>query len=92
LLTLSVAGWFRYLAGRDDQRSPIEVVDPMATTLQRLAAIGGTDPRPLLASHASLQQLGEHPTFVAGLQRACESLERGAHHAIAEQLSVGAMR
>jgi len=43
MLSLAVAGWFRYLAGTDD------IVDPLATRLAECARSGGADPGALLA-------------------------------------------
>ena len=43
MLSLAVAGWFRYLAGT------FEIVDPLATRLAECARSGGADPGALLA-------------------------------------------
>ncbi len=67
LLTLAVAGWFRYLQGTDDQGKAITVEDPEAATLQERARAGGDDPRPLLSLRALFGDLGDSPDFVAHL-------------------------
>jgi fructuronate reductase len=41
-LALAVAGWMRYVGGRDERGEPIDVRDPMAERLRPLAA--GPDP------------------------------------------------
>jgi mannitol 2-dehydrogenase len=64
LLALAVAGWFRYLLGRDDAGRPLEVDDPLADRLTALARAGGTDPRPLLGERSLFGDLVDHPAFV----------------------------
>ena len=48
-LTFTIACWFRYLNGRDEQDREIKMRDPMAARLHELAVQGGEDPTPLLA-------------------------------------------
>lgn len=76
LLTLAVAGWFRYLRGTDDNGAPLLVDDPHAEQLQALARAGGTDPRPLLGLRSLFGPLGDDAAFVDELQQALEQLER----------------
>jgi fructuronate reductase/mannitol 2-dehydrogenase len=76
LLTLAVAGWFRYLRGTDETGTPVVVDDPHADELQALARAGGTDPRPLLGLHSLFGTLGNDDGFVAELQEALERLDR----------------
>ncbi len=76
LLTLAVAGWFRYLRGTDETGAPLEVDDPHAGQLQALARAGGTDPRPLLGFRSLFGDLGEDAGFVAELQHALVRLDR----------------
>ncbi|SEP07147.1 mannitol dehydrogenase family protein [Trujillonella endophytica] len=68
LLTLAVAGWIRYL----QLHEPAE--DELGPRLQALARAGGTDPRPVLAVRPVFGNLGEHPAFVADLERALRDL------------------
>ena len=70
LLTLAVAGWFRYLSGTDEQGQAIKIEDPMAATLQERALAGGTDPRPLLSLHGLFGDLGQDAPFVTELEAA----------------------
>jgi fructuronate reductase len=42
-LALAVAGWMRYVAGKDEQGQPIDVRDPLAQTLRRTADAAGPD-------------------------------------------------
>ena len=74
LLTLAVAGWFRYLSGTDEQGRPIPIEDPMAATLQERAQAGGPDPRPLLALRGVFGDLGDNPHFVSALEAALRRL------------------
>jgi fructuronate reductase/mannitol 2-dehydrogenase len=76
LLTLAVAAWFRYLRGTDADGREIEIDDPRADVLQRLARAGGTDPRPLLGEASIFGDLDRFPGFVAELQQVLERLDR----------------
>ncbi len=67
LLTLALAGWFRYLTGRDEQDQPYFIDDPRAAELQALAKQGGTDPRPLLALTDLFGSLGQSEPFIQSL-------------------------
>jgi fructuronate reductase len=42
-LTLGVAGWMRYVIGRDEKGQPIDIRDPMAEQLSQIAAAHGHD-------------------------------------------------
>jgi mannitol 2-dehydrogenase len=48
MLSLAVAGWFRYLAGTDETGGTLEIIDPLATRLTQCARSGGADPEALL--------------------------------------------
>lgn len=88
LLTLAVAGWFRYLQGTDDQGEPIAIQDARADELRALALEGRENPRPLLSVHNIFGALGEDETFVAELEAALRSLStRGAHSTVSFYLS-----
>jgi mannitol 2-dehydrogenase len=67
LLTLAVAGWFRYLTGTDEQGAPIVVEDQMLDQLQPLAQQGKDDPRPLLQVKSLFGDLGQNQAFVSRL-------------------------
>ena len=87
LLTLAVAGWFRYLRGEDEQGRPYAIDDPRAAELQALARQGGADPRPLLALTDLFGDLGRSPSFVSGLTRFGEQLDSdGARATLARAL------
>ena len=51
-LSLTMAAWFRYLNGADEQGQPLPVDDPMANILTKLAQTGGADPNQLLSIKA----------------------------------------
>ena len=53
LLTLAVAGWMRYVAGRDEAGRTIEVDDPLAATFATIALRHRDEPRGL--AHALLE-------------------------------------
>lgn len=48
-MSLTIAAWFRYLNGKNDQGQPMPIDDPMADILTERAQAGGTDPTPLLS-------------------------------------------
>jgi fructuronate reductase/mannitol 2-dehydrogenase len=74
LLTLAVAGWFRFLAGEDEAGRTIEVQDAQRDRLQELVRQGGTDPRPLLAERSLFGDLVHDEAFVAELEQALQQL------------------
>ncbi len=76
LLTLAVAGWFRYLRAVDLDGAPITVEDARSDRLQALARAGGDDPRPLLTVREVFGDLGEAQWFVTTLQRMIGSIDR----------------
>jgi mannitol 2-dehydrogenase len=87
MLTLAVAGWFRYLQGHDDAGRAITVQDPMAVTLQVRARAGGDDPRPLLGLREVFGDLGDSAPFVAALQSDLQQLRaEGARATLAAHL------
>nr|MBA3748507.1 mannitol dehydrogenase family protein [Solirubrobacterales bacterium] len=69
LLTLAVAGWCRYLRGVDEDGNAVVVDDPAADRLRKLALAGGSDPRPLLADHATFGPLGRDREFADAVAR-----------------------
>lgn len=95
LLTLAVAGWFRYLRGVDSAGDEIEIEDALGERLCCLALEGGDDPRPLLAERSVFGALGDAPQFVAALERALRALRRDGPRAtidacLASELSLAA--
>jgi len=86
-LTLALAGWFRYLTGTDEQGNPIEINDPQSSELQRLAKIGGADPRPLLSLQNIFGDLSNNDHFVQSLTSALKTLTTiGAKEAIRQSI------
>jgi mannitol-1-phosphate/altronate dehydrogenase len=67
LLTLAVAGWFRYLRGKDEQGQEIPLADPLAQELRARANEGQDDPRPLLSLRQLFGDLGDNQKFVTEL-------------------------
>ncbi|MBE9158072.1 mannitol dehydrogenase family protein [Nodosilinea sp. LEGE 06152] len=63
-LSLTIAAWFRYLNGKDDQGNAMPIDDPMADTLTERARSGGTDPMPLLNLTEIFGDLPQSPRFV----------------------------
>ncbi|NLS91442.1 MAG: mannitol dehydrogenase family protein [Planctomycetaceae bacterium] len=88
LHALALAGWFRYLAGTDEQGAPITINDPIATELQTRAQAGGKDPARLLALGDLFgTDLSENQYFVTELCRAMESLyEHGTRATLRDYL------
>ena len=87
LLTLALAGWFRYLRGEDEQGRPFTIDDPRAAELQRLARQGKSDPRPLLGLTDLFGDLGQSSSLVAQLTRLGEQLDAdGARATLARAL------
>ena len=68
LMTLTLAGWLRYLTGEDEQGQAYFVDDPRAAELTPLARQSGADPRPLLALTDLFGDLGQYAGFVSLLQ------------------------
>ncbi|MCW2813072.1 MAG: Mannitol dehydrogenase domain protein [Nocardioides sp.] len=87
LLTLAVAGWFRYLQGTDLEGAPIEVTDARLEALQPVALRGGTDPRPLLDAMGAAADLRADGALVQDLTSALQDLELGVRTAVRRRLS-----
>lgn len=88
LLTLAVAGWFRYLFGVDEQGEPILVEDHLAGELQARAREGREDPRPLLRMHSLFGDLERDEAFVTSLEEALRLLyAQGARATLAHYLA-----
>ncbi|HEY8283134.1 MAG TPA: mannitol dehydrogenase family protein, partial [Chloroflexota bacterium] len=90
LLTLAVAGWFRYLSGVDEHGEPILVEDQLVETLQSRAREGREDPRPLLRLTGLFGDLAGNEPFVISLAEALRLLyTRGARATLAHYLASG---
>ncbi|SCW02147.1 LAFE_0E15236g1_1 [Lachancea fermentati] len=73
LLTLGVAGWFRYLTGIDMKGNEFTIEDVMAPKLIQAAREGGRDPHPLLNIKVLFgSDLRENAEFVKKLTLALE--------------------
>jgi mannitol 2-dehydrogenase len=84
LLTLAVAGWFRYLRGVDERGSRLVLDDPLAKALKTAALAGGADPRPLLAVCGQFGDLSTDREFVSELGEALRELDqRGVRATVA---------
>ena len=88
LLTLAVAGWFRYLQGADYAGNPIEIEGPRKEEFMHLARAEGADPRPLLEVRDVFGGLADDEAFVRDLHVASEALRAGPRETIATWLSV----
>ncbi len=76
-LCFTVAAWFRYLDGRDDQGNALPVNDPMAGELTLRAREGREDPGPLLSLRALFgEQLPAAPAFRSRVQDDLRALYR----------------
>jgi fructuronate reductase len=85
-LALAVAGWMRFVSGRDEVGRPIELNDPMARRLRALADAAGAD-----ASRLASALLGVGEIFGADLphdRRFTSAVERS----LAELFEKGAAR
>ena len=88
LLTLAVAGWFRYLQGADYAGNPIEIEGPRKEEFMHLARAEGADPRPLLEVRDVFGGLADDEAFARDLHVASEALRAGPRETIATWLSV----
>ncbi len=78
-LALAVAGWMRYMCGVDEAGRTIDVQDPLARELARVAAANDRDPAALVRGFTSLTQifgddLPNDPRFTAPVTRALADL------------------
>jgi len=88
LLTLAVAGWFRYLRGVDEQGREIAIVDPLADELRTRANEGKDDPHPLLGLRRVFGPLGQNDAWVSELFAALHELDaRGAKATLSAYLA-----
>jgi mannitol 2-dehydrogenase len=92
LMTLALAGWFRYLRGTDLQGRPIEITDAMLDDLQPLAVRGGCDPRPLLSKRSVMGPLADDLALQLDLRVALRDLETGIRTAVTDRLDAAEPR
>ena len=76
LLALAVAGWWRYLEGRDEPGRAYPIQDPLADALARLRASAPGDARALLSFAPVFGELGQSPVFVDAVVAHSASLKR----------------
>jgi mannitol 2-dehydrogenase len=85
-LCFTVASWFRYLTGKDDEGRELPINDPMSKKLIEAALSGGKDPQSLLSIHEVFSKsLASSPRFVTELREALASFyENGARATLAK--------
>ncbi|GAB2594074.1 mannitol 2-dehydrogenase [Paractinoplanes abujensis] len=88
MLTLAVAGWFRYLQGHDYAGEPIDVEGPRRDEFVALARQEDADPRPLLTVRDVFGDLADDASFVRDLHVASEALRAGPRDTIETWLAV----
>jgi fructuronate reductase/mannitol 2-dehydrogenase len=87
LLTLALAGWFRYLKGTDFSGRVIDIEDARLDDLQARALRGGVDPGPLLDVPGVTDGLREDVGLWWDLRLAMRDLEHGVEAAVQHRLS-----
>jgi mannitol 2-dehydrogenase len=88
-MSLTVAAWFRYLNGQDDQGNPMPIDDPMADILTQRVREGGSDPKPLLSLSEIFGDLPQSSRFVDTVAEKLRSLhEFGAKGTLAQATQV----
>ena len=88
-MALTIAAWFRYLNGQDDQGNPITIDDPMADILSQRARSGGTDPTALLSLSELFGDLPQSTYFVESVTNHLRTLsEHGAKKTLTQLLQI----
>jgi fructuronate reductase len=82
LLALAVAGWMRYVTGRDEQGRAIDVRDPLAARLRALADEAGLTAQRLAPALLSVREvfgtdLPADPRFAEAVTAALDDVIRG---------------
>ncbi|UDQ89907.1 mannitol dehydrogenase family protein [Xanthobacter autotrophicus] len=93
LLALGVAGWMRYVTGRDEQGNAIDVRDPLAARLKALADEAGPDASRLAPALLSVREvfadLGADPRFAGPVRDALARLMARGAAATVEEMAGG---
>ena len=89
LLSFTVACWFRYLTGRDEQGREIRLLDPMGARLQELARLGGKDPSRLIDLREIFSaEMAQAPIFRCHLRELLRGFyEEGARATLVQAIS-----
>ena len=89
MLSFTVAAWFRYLTGKDDQGKELPINDPMSKKLTERARAGGKDPQSLLSMREVFSEsLATSPRFVDQVREVLESFyDKGARATLTNALS-----
>ncbi|MEG1115513.1 MAG: mannitol dehydrogenase family protein, partial [Janthinobacterium sp.] len=74
LLAFTVACWFRYLEGHDEQGREMPLNDPYGARLRALALQGGADATALLSLRELFGDLSDTPAFTQAVGQALVSL------------------
>ncbi|MBG1232329.1 mannitol dehydrogenase family protein [Aestuariivirga litoralis] len=93
-LSLGVAGWMRYLTGRDEKGQVIDVRDPLATQLGRIAEQAGGDAEQLVRGLLQVKEifgadLKQHEAFISLLITQAKSLLDHGARATIQNLNAG---
>lgn len=75
-MSLTVAAWFRYLSGQDEQGQAIAIDDPMADVLTQRAHEGGPNPQSLLSLTEIFGDLSQSPRFVEFVSQHLQNLHK----------------
>jgi mannitol 2-dehydrogenase len=82
-----VASWARYVEGVDEQGEPIEIVDPLADSLQQLAAPQRDDPLAFVKNRELFGDLASEPAFTEPYLNTLDSLHSRGSRATLETLA-----
>jgi len=86
LLAFTVACWFRYLEGHDEQGRDMPLNDPYAARLRALALQGGADAAALLSLRELFGELSDTAAFTQAVSDALASLYGLGARAALEQI------
>ena len=94
-LALGVAGWMRYVTGVDEKGQAIDVRDPLAAHLRKLADAAGPNAERLVHALLGVEKifgpdLAQDPRFVAAVtERLARLFAEGAKRAVAAEEGIG---
>ena len=87
-LSFTIAAWFRYLNGKDEQGQPLPINDPMADILTKQAQTAGSDPIELLNIRTLFGNLPESARFTESVTHHLQQLYTlGTQRALTKLLS-----